>query len=138
MRYQLLFLACFAMLGLWIGCKRTPLMPEPATENQEQTDYKEALEKNRERTLANRQRDELTRAIRAYLGDMGKTPSNLTQLVEFDYIDKVPKAPDGLQYIYDNNKGNVQLVRLTPQQRSALAQQELQAELKNKGSEKAE
>lgn len=125
-----LFIASIC-LGLW-ACKKTPLVPE-ATKTEEK-DYRAMLENNRERMQDDRNLDTLNRAIRQFQTHMGRSPTNLPELVKYNYIPQIPEAGSGLQFVFEQDTANVRTVRMSPEQRSRLAQQRLQAELSNKAA----
>jgi len=138
--YRLLAILFLAAVTLAVfSCKKTPLIEETAPPaGEEPVDYAATLEKTREKLQDSKNINNITSAIRAYQSDMGKAPTNLAELVKFDYISSIPEAPEGSRFVYEEKRANLRVVRLSRAQQSALAQQKMAGELRNKAAEKAQ
>ncbi len=103
--YSLLLVAATAA-ALW-GCGK-----QPALSNEEQQkDYREMINRARDRQGLQIKMDTLYGGIRSFQRDIGRNPTNLQELVRHKYLDNIPPAPDGQDFHYDFVHGSVRLIR---------------------------
>ena len=70
-------------------------------------DFREKLKENREKQKSAAAVDELVASIQRFQEEMGRVPSNLVELVEMRYIDRIPDPPKNRQYIYQSERGQI-------------------------------
>ncbi len=54
----------------------------------------------------------LTSILKSFQGEMQKAPASLEELVKFGFLDAVPKAPEGKQYVINSESLEVSLKTL--------------------------
>jgi|GEM_PF-3851989 len=54
--------------------------------------------------------NQLTEALFKFQGKYGRPPHDLNELVTTKYLDKIPKAPPGLKYVFDSSL-NIRMAR---------------------------
>ena len=112
-------------IGLATSCKPTPLLPE---EDVSGRDFSEMITKNREKMEEQRIQDDLNFQIRQFQRSVGRSPTNLAELVKRRIISELPKAPDGFRFVFDPEKSNLHIQKLqeAPTE-GTLAEQAIQA-----------
>ena len=98
-------------LGLGVGCSKPTA---PAADTGEAPDYGQLLRNARERSAARMGTDRLSEAIGAFETEMGRSPTNLTELVRYGFIKEIPPAPAGKAYSYDSVNSVLLLVPARP------------------------
>ncbi len=75
------------------------------------TDYLNALGRGKESTIKTVDVARLTQAIQMFNVQEGRYPKDLNELVDKQFINKVPPAPYGLKLDYDPTTGQVKVVK---------------------------
>jgi len=99
---NIIFVTAFIM-----GCGKPPALPE----SEKEKNYSEILEKSLENLNHDRNLVKITRAIRLFQVEIGRSPTNLSEIVKFHYLDELPEPPEGLIFHYENKTGNIQMGR---------------------------
>ena len=117
MRLIMFFSVVMSGWSLLVGCSKPETaeaveQPDPyiATINTNEVvgiDFREKLKENREKQADAAKVDKLVASIQSFQEEMGRVPSNLTELVEMQYIDKIPTAPRNRKYVYKAEHGQV-------------------------------
>ena len=68
----------------------------------------------RNRQLRSVRLDTLQQALQTFQTRMGRSPTNLEEIVRLRFLKEIPPAPEGMIYSLDPQYGNVQLVPLSP------------------------
>jgi hypothetical protein len=66
---------------------------------------------NADKTLSKVDTESLNQAISMFNVEKGRNPRDLNELVEGQFIPRLPKVPEGMQYSYDPQSGKVTLVK---------------------------
>ena len=103
----LLSINTLLVAGFIIGCGKSA----PLTASEKDKDYAEVLEKSRKNLTDDRNLEQIVKAIRLFQVEIGRSPTNLSEVVQFHYLPELPEAPEGLIYHYENKTGNIQLAR---------------------------
>lgn len=92
------------------------MVDEPSAPRDETPkDYREALERVRNRQDPVQTLQVLEDAIRRFQSEVARLPTNLFELVQRNYLPEAKQAPDGYAFSYDPVHGNVSLVAVTPE-----------------------
>lgn len=70
-------------------------------------DYRQMIERARNKQSSQHALDGLQDGIRAFQTDIGRLPTNITELVLRHYVKSIPTLPPGQQFFYDPVHGNV-------------------------------
>ena len=112
-------------IGLATSCKPKLLLPE---EDVSGRDFSEMITKNREKMEEQRVQDDLNYHIRQFQRTVGRSPTNLTELVKRRIVKDLPKAPAGFRFVFDPEKSNLHLQKLQEEPaEGTLAEQAIQA-----------
>ena len=116
-RYTLLIPVLLSALSLIFGCSKSetaeavkqpdPYIAKVDTNEVASIDFRAKLKENREKQEAAANVDKLVASIQSFQEEMGRVPSNLVELVEMKYIDKIPVAPKNRKYVYKAEHGQV-------------------------------
>lgn len=103
--------AATSLLGLLLvtGCSQSrsrAIAPEG-----EPKDYRKMVERVRERKENRNRMYMLQDGINRFQVELGRTPTNLYEMVRFRYIEGIPQPPKGMTYAYDADRGTVRIVR---------------------------
>lgn len=93
---------------------RARVVDEPRAPVEEGRNYQEMLDRVRARQSPVQIQETLIDATRRFQREMGRLPTNLTELVRRNYLAELKPAPEGYAYTYDPVYGNVGLVPVTP------------------------
>lgn len=74
-------------------------------------DYLGGLAKGQQSAVKTVDTSSLNKAIQMFGVDQGRNPKDLAELVQKNYIPKVPEAPYGMKIVYDANAGTVSVVK---------------------------
>lgn len=96
-------------IGLATSCKPTPLLPEDDVSGR---DFSEMISKNREKMEEQRVQDDLNYHIRQFQRSVGRSPTNLAELVKRRIIKEVPAAPPGHRFVFDPVNSNLHIQKL--------------------------
>lgn len=105
-----------ALSGALAACapERSRVVENPSAPLEEtQRDYRESLDRVRNRQDPIEAQRALEDAVRRFQSDMARLPTNLLELVQRRYLPEAKQAPDGYAYSYDPVHGNVALVPVT-------------------------
>ena len=95
------FVPILMLIGLLAGCGgNETVVPD------EQQRLRAAREKKEQSELLAR----MTATIGKFRDDVGRLPTNLSEIVTFGYLQKIPEPPDGMVYYFDPVFGNVRIV----------------------------
>ena len=119
MKPALTMLSVIAALLLAVACSKAPPQPDPT----EKVNYREMISKVRDREDDQAGLREIKGALKEFQGDAGRMPSNLTELVKFRYLEKLPPPPTGMDYRWDGETGNIQQITVDPRERRQKAEQ---------------
>lgn len=76
-------------------------------------DYRQTLERARQRAAYETSLTEVKTAVQTFQVQLGRLPTNLFELVRFNYIDELPEAvPPGYTFGYDATRGHVMFVEI--------------------------
>jgi len=101
---------------IMLGCSRKPATTAENTAG-EKRDYRQMIERVRNRTAYNASLEEVKNAVEKFQVDLGRLPTNLLELVRFNYLPKVPeKVPEGYTFGYDYVRGRVSFVKMPENQ----------------------
>ena len=85
------------------GCKQGEEPPSAGTAHQEM------LQRAQERKDAKAAHIEAQNAVRDFQIRYGRLPTNLFEVIKFGIIEKLPATPEGVEYTYNAQLGNVSL-----------------------------
>lgn len=94
--------------------ERARVVEEPRAPVEEGRNYQEMLDRVRNRQSPVQIQESLIDATRRFQREMGRLPTNLTELVRRKYLPELKPAPEGYAYTYDPVHGNVGLAPVTP------------------------
>lgn len=94
--------------------QRSRALEEPRVPEEEGRNYQEMLDRVRNRQSPVQIQESLIDATRRFQREMGRLPTNLTELVRRKYLPELKPAPEGYAYTYDPVHGNVGLAPVTP------------------------
>ena len=103
----LLFAAGLAGLASCGG--KPPESAPPAAAVTNQTAYTDMLERSRAKLLEREAENAVVSAIKRFLRDHRRYPTNLPELVFTRYIDAIPVPREGYEYVYQADRGSVML-----------------------------
>jgi len=75
-------------------------------------DYRQMLDRARERQGETTLLTKLQDAVERFQFDLARLPTNLTELVAQRYLDRIPPPPSGMAFSFDPVHGNVSLVAM--------------------------
>ena len=84
-----------------------PTIQQVETNEVTSIDFREKIKENREKQVARVEFEELIASIQVFQEEMGRVPSNLVELVEMQYIERIPDPPPNVEYVYKNEHGQV-------------------------------
>jgi hypothetical protein len=112
------FLPLMAGLCL-VGCSQSPEKSAPGATNEPTSsgnplnapaDYLRAGVKAKQAAVRTADTASLTKAIDMFSADEGRLPKDLNELVEKQYIPRIPAPPYGSKIVYDPSTGTVKVV----------------------------
>ena len=112
--FFIFFTLGFALLFGCGGKKRAEAIkqPDPSIRGMDTNevvgiDFRSKLKENREKQSSAASMDILVDGIQRFQEEMGRVPSNLVELVEMQFLEKIPDPPVGVKYVYKNEHGQV-------------------------------
>ena len=103
--------AIIVVLAVGLGCSRQGATAVPGTEPEaEPKNYQEMLDRTRARQEVTSQVDEIRLIIAQFQHRLGRTPTNLYELVKLGFVENIPIPPKGFVLSYNPVHGNVDLV----------------------------
>jgi hypothetical protein len=101
-----------------VGCDENPNKPAQATNGAASgssplsapADYVGALGKAKQAAVKTVDTTSLNQAIQMFSVENGRNPKDLNELVEKQFISKIPDAPYGMKLDYDATSGKVKVV----------------------------
>lgn len=86
---------------------RTPAPAAPGGAATNQTVYSDMLERSRSKLQEREAENAVVAAIKRFLRDHRRYPTNLTELVYTRYIDTIPVPREGYEYVYQPDRGSL-------------------------------
>ncbi len=103
----LLLAACDDKSGGGAGSTNAPTNPKPQNAL---SDYGSALANSQNRAVKTVDLAALNQAVAMFNVDQGRFPKDLNELVDKQYMSKLPAAPRGMKLVYDAAAGKVSAV----------------------------
>ncbi len=114
---------CFLpLLGLLAACggsqNKAVAQEDPQAAAQRAQRYEEMIARAEKKAADGRSEERLQEAIARFQQEIGRVPTNLTEIVSVGVLKELPKAPPGRQFYYAPEMGRVVLMA-APQQKPA-------------------
>jgi predicted small lipoprotein YifL len=90
----------------------TPEDPQAAADQERR--YQEMMAQAERKAREGRGEEKIQQAITEFLEQVGRVPTNLTELVSANILRELPKPPTGRSFYYAPEKGRVVLVNAPP------------------------
>lgn len=109
--HGLILLLAAGMAGLASCGGGTPASAPPAdpAASTNQTAYSDMLERSRTKLQEREAEHAVVSAIRRFLRDHRRYPTNLPELVFTRYIDAIPVPREGYEYVYQPDRGSLMI-----------------------------
>ena len=109
--HGLVLLLAAGMAGLASCGGNTPATAPPADPAgaTNQTAYSDMLERSRSKLQEREAENAVVSAIRRFLRDHRRYPTNLPELVFTRYIDAIPVPREGFEYVYQSDRGSLMI-----------------------------
>ena len=106
--HGLILLLAAGLAGLASCGGKTPdPAPPAAAASTNQTVYSDMLERSRSKMLEREAENAVVAAIKRFLRDHRRYPTNLPELVFTRYIDAIPIPREGYEYVYQPDRGSL-------------------------------
>lgn len=114
-----------AAIGFLAGCSGPVETTEPAhaatnTTASESRDYGEVILRVRERQDDSESIFILGEALNAFRAEVGRSPTDLIELLETGFLDEMPEAPAGMYYAYNVTNGMIQVTKIPGSSRARM------------------
>ena len=115
-RSLLIFCVCAGLLAATAGCGSSDKKTAGPETNQASSpltapvDYLGAMQKGKVAAEKTVDIASITKAIQMFEVENSRKPKDLNELVQEQYLPRIPEAPYGMQLQYDPNTGNVKVV----------------------------
>ena len=70
-------------------------------------DYRARMNEAIQKKARNETLYQIAGAVNRFRDEVGRLPTNLNEIVDYGYMPRIPKAPDGMAYYYNSAAGNV-------------------------------
>ena len=108
--HGLILLLAAGLAGLASCGGKTPdPAPPAAAASTNQTVYSDMLERSRSKMLEREAENAVVAAIKRFLRDHRRYPTNLPELVFTRYIDTIPVPREGYEYVYQPDRGSLMI-----------------------------
>ena len=107
--FILLLAAAMAGLASCGGNTPDPAPPANPAAGTNQTAYSDMLERSRSKLQERETENAVVSAIKRFLRDHRRYPTNLPELVFTRYIDSIPVPREGYEYVYQPDRGSLMI-----------------------------
>jgi hypothetical protein len=107
--HGLILLIAAGMAGLASCGGDTPAPPADPAGATNQTAYSDMLERSRSKLQEREAENAVVSAIRRFLRDHRRYPTNLPELVFTRYLDSIPVPREGFEYVYQPDRGSLMM-----------------------------
>lgn len=107
--HGLILLLAAGLAGLASCGGKTPAPPADPAASTNQTAYSDMLERSRSKLQEREAENAVVTAIRRFLRDHRRYPTNLPELVFTRYIDAIPVPREGYEYVYQPDRGSLMI-----------------------------
>lgn len=95
------------LMAIICGCGESIVPPGEGEKN-----YTEMIERTRAKKIARHNTSILQEKVKEFQLRFGRSPTNLVELVQHQFVSSIPEAPPGMQYLYSPTLGNVRLGKI--------------------------